>query len=474
MTAFVEKHRKVIFWILVGAAFVTIYVFNLLTPYMSDDYSYLCEVRNANSIMDLIKQQYGEYLSNSGRIIGQFNIRLSLMLGKQVFNVVNSVMFVALALLMYGNIRRRKSYDLLTLFLILTFLWSFSVEFGQTMLWICGACNYLWGSVIILSFITFYRYKLEHAEAVRHPVLLAVGCFLWGVPAGWCNENTSGGAFLLLLLLGLNFWWSRRKAEPLGSGKTAGLRGWFWIAGLLGMCCGMLGMVMAPGIRNRSVVMAEDEGYTGIVGLLSRTYKMLLNLRDLFLPVLIILMVVLVLLFLQKKLDSRKQIRESETVLFLVAAAATAGVIALIPTPANRAYFGAGVFLFIACIQGIVDVADSEPAVRAAKYALVSILCLCLFFTYLEGLVNLARIYREEQERVEIIKADKADPNGDGIVVVAKLREEFATPFSNLHASDLEDDKEYWINLFYEIYYDVGNIRAVPRDEWEEQYGGPN
>ena len=78
---------------------------------------------------------------------------------------------------------------------------------------------------------------------------------------------------------------------------------------------------------------------------------------------------------------------------------------------------------------------------------------------------------REENERIAMIQADKADPNGDGIVVVPKLREAFENPYSNMYLSDLEDDKDYWINHFYEIYYDVGNITAIPREEWDELYG---
>ena len=61
--------------------------------------------------------------------------------------------------------------------------------------------------------------------------------------------------------------------------------------------------------------------------------------------------------------------------------------------------------------------------------------------------------------------------NGTGIVVLPQLREEFRNPYSNMHDSDLTDDKDYWINHFYEIYYDVGNITAIPRDEWNERYG---
>ena len=75
MTAFVEKYRKQIFWIILADSFLMILVYNFLTPYMSDDYSYAIEVRRAKSLWDLVKQQYGEYLSNSGRIIGQFNVR---------------------------------------------------------------------------------------------------------------------------------------------------------------------------------------------------------------------------------------------------------------------------------------------------------------------------------------------------------------------------------------------------------------
>lgn len=463
MGAFVEKHRKQIFWIILAAAFVTIFIYNLLTPYLSDDYFYACEVRQANSVWDLVKQQYGEYLSNSGRVIGQFNVRLSLMLGKPVFNLINSGMFLALVLLIYSNIRRKKKYDLFVLLLIITFLWKFAVDFGQTMLWICGSCNYLWGMVFIMAFITFYRHFLNHSEKIKHKVILAAGTFFFGVLAGWCNENTSGGGLVLVLMFSLNFWWTEKK------NKRKGLYA-FMITGIAGMCCGILGMISAPGVRNRSMVMSDGE-YTGIVGFLSRIYKITITIRELFFTVIIITIVALVILVLQKRLCGWKQIRNNETVLFLIAAAATSYALALAPTPMNRAHFGAGIFLLTACIQAVVDMADHELAIRAAKYSLVSVLCAWLFFTYLDNLVNLARIYREENERITLILEEKADPGADGVVVVPRFREAFRNPYSVAHDSDMEDDAGYWINIFYEVYYDVGNITAIPRDEWNELYG---
>ncbi len=462
MTAFFEKHRRAVFYIILVTVFVTIYAYNLLTPYLSDDYAYLIDVRKASSLWDLIKQQYGEYLSNSARVVGQFNVRLSLSVDKQVFNVVNSGMFLLLTVLIYQNIRRRKKHDIFVLLLVITFLWRFSVEFGQTMLWICGACNYLWGSVIILGFITFYRHFLEKAQGIKHQAALATLCFFFGVTAGWCNENTSGGGLLLILLYSMNFWHEKRKEK-----KRAVYP--FMITGMAGMFCGLLGMVMAPGVRKRSAAMSQDE-YTGLVGLLSRTYKTTVTIKELFFILLSIMLIVLVLLALQKKLSTFADIIRNDSILFLIAFATTAYVLAVIPTPQDRAFFGAGVFLMIACIQGIADIKDDGAAISAAKYSLVCILCLWLFFTYVENLVNLARIYREENERIALIEAEHGE-NEDGIVVIPRYREAFRTPFSNAHDSDLTDDKDYWINLFYEVYYDIGNITAIPRDEWDVLYG---
>lgn len=463
VAAFMDKNRKKIFWVLIAATFVSIFVYNFLTPYMSDDYSYAIEVRKAHSFIDLLKQQYGEYLSNSGRVIGQFNVRLSLVFDKQVFNVVNSLMFAVLVLLIYANIRRKKKYDIFVLLLIITFLWRYAVDFGQTMLWICGACNYLWGSVIILGFVTVFRHLLERAERMKHSIIAAAGTFFFAIAAGWCNENTSGGGFLLILLFGLNFWWDKRKE---------GKRSFYPFMGtaILGMCCGMLGMIMAPGVRSRSQVMREDE-YTGFVGILSKIYKISMSVRELFFAVLVMLVITIVLLVLQKKLCTWRQIRRNESLLFLTAAIATCYALAIAPTPADRAYFGAGIFLFVACIQGIVDTTNQEMILKGVRYSLVSVLCLWFAFNYLDNLVNLARIYREENERVQILIDEKADVNGTGIVVLPQLREEFRNPYSNMHDSDLTDDKDYWINHFYEIYYDVGNITAIPRDEWNERYG---
>mgnify|MGYP004525513499 FL=1 len=153
MTSFLEKHRKGIFTGTILISFLTIWIYNFLTPHYTDDYAYTLEVQEAKSLWDLIKQQYVEYMYHNCRVIGQFNLRVFLSMDKWVFNIANSVMYVALVLLIYASVKRKKQHDIFVLLLSLAFVWRYSVRFGETMLWLCGSCNYLWGSVIMVGFL---------------------------------------------------------------------------------------------------------------------------------------------------------------------------------------------------------------------------------------------------------------------------------------------------------------------------------
>ncbi len=453
----IKRYNKQIFYFCIVFVFVMVFAYNILTPYLSDDIFYKTDVERANSFWDLIKQQYNEYLSNSGRIIGQFNIRLSLINDKIFFNVINSIMFVTLSLLIYVNIDGRKKYDICLLIIIVCVIWRYSVEFGQTILWICGACNYLWGSVIILGFITFYRSKLKNINA-DYGIGTAVLCFIFGVIAGWCNENTSGGGFLLILMFTFTACIKRHKANIK---KISA----YMVAAHAGMICGMLGMLMAPGIANRASVM--EDNYTGLVGYLSRFYKCCMVIQEHFMELLIIFVITTIIAIVCQK---KKESVMNHTIPFFLASAATAFALIIAPPPMDRAYFGAGVFLMIACLQSFTFALNEKiDWHKAVKYSLTVILVIWLFFVYLENLVNLGRIWREENERIALIQ--EAVEREEERVVVPQYRPAFKNRFSVAHDSDMTEDPEYWINLFYGGYYEIDTIIAIPRDEWNEIYG---
>ena len=145
---FSEKNRKIIFYIVVMISFATIFFYNYFTPLMSDELQF--DTSQYQSLADIFKAEYANYMSWNGRSVVQFIMRCFLLMPKWVFNICNSICFVVLMLLMYWNIGQRRKYDISVYILVNLMVWQFGVEFAQTILWVSGACNYLWGAAIIL------------------------------------------------------------------------------------------------------------------------------------------------------------------------------------------------------------------------------------------------------------------------------------------------------------------------------------
>lgn len=443
---FLKKHEKTVFWATVCGAFLAILIFNFLTPLMSDDYSYSVVVRSIHSVEDLLKSEYEQYLSWTGRSVNHLILKSFLQTDKWVFNLCNSLNFVGLTLLIYYNIEGKVKYDTPVYLLINLFLWIFSVEFKETVLWETGACNYLWGTTNILGFVTLFKYACSKRERLKRPALWGILLFFTGVVAGWCNENTSGGGILLILAALFVVWREDRKIRP-----------WMW-AGLAGMLTGFGFMVAAPGNRGRAIY--ADDNYGGIVKYIARAYKITLAIEHNFFILLLILLALYILVRTQKR-----TFQELETVLlYFFVFIATCYALVLAPTPMDRAYFGAGIFLIMAVIQCFVKVSEGETLVRAGKRFFISGLFLYMAFAYVDNVVNTARIYRDYQNRDAYIWERKAA--GEKDITVPLLHEGFESKYSFGYDSDFKEDAGYWVNELICTYYEVDSISGVPMEEW--------
>ena len=504
--------RRRCFYILAVITFLMILLFNLLTPMLTDDYSYATQVRRATSVWDLLRQEQYQYMTWNGRSVVHFLLRCFLSLPTPIFKVANSLMFVLLSWLIYDNIPGRKAYDCFVWMFVQAGLWFYAVDFSQTILWETGACNYLWGTCIILLFMTLLRHHYEKktgiypiwnvllptskeaADREKHEMrksaatgkdstsfhsalsekkgvswIPAAGFFLLGVAAGWCNENTSGGAFLFVLFLLITVKIKKGILLPAG------------LAAAAGNLLGLLIMVTAPGNTIRASF--AEENHTGLVGMIARAQKLTLNIQTNFQVLLCVLIVTIVISVLQKKGQGkgyRVILREmAGQILFAFLFLATSYALVMTAETQARAFFGAGIFLLIACIQGIVDICRTECEigsantnadihgiwVRGASWSILLILMLQLVFTFLKDGTNLGRIYRECAERQALV--EEAAAQGKQEVTVAQLRPEFETRFSDAYNSDLQKDPGYWTNVAYEGYFGVVSISAVPREEWE-------
>ncbi len=458
-----EGKRKIIFWVSLALSYVAILVFNILTPYMSDDYSYGAEVQKAHSFADLIMQEHAQYMSWTGRSVVHMILRIFLSQPRIVFEICSSAVFVLLTMLIYWNAvgSEKKKYDTEKLLMITVLMWLTGAEFAQTVLWEVGACNYLWGSAIILTFVTLYRYGLRkadewHTAGKAAGVALAAASAVLGLLAGWCNENTSGGGLLLTLCCFI--FWLRDNKEMT---TKAHVRPWM-VTGIIGQTAGLLIMVMAPGNMGRASQIAEN--HSGLYGKISRLQKITLIIRDEFFWILAACILCYLLCRLQGKL--RKELRSAW--MFFITALLTSYAMGMSPVQQNRAFFGAGIFFVIALVQLIEDVQENEIWITLCKKGAVYVMLLYLAFTYIDCGAENARIYRECSERISYIEKQKAAGKDD--ITVPQVHKEFANPYTAIYSVDLKKDPGYWTNAQMEAYFGVKSIRAVPYDEWAKDY----
>jgi hypothetical protein len=489
-----EKRERMVFRILIFIIFITAFIYNFATPMMTDDFTYGTEVRTASSFYDLLIQEFNQYMSWNGRSVAHLLLRVFLSLPSIVFKICNSLAFTWLTILIYLNISKRHKYDWKILLAAVLFMWFAAVDFSQTVLWETGAANYLWTTTIILSFMTFMRFMVrksrgsdpltgdisnnnEHRLSPVAGAFRIVLIFLFGVIAGWCSENTSGGCLLFVLFLILTCF----ERDDV-SGKRGRAPAWSY-AGAAGCFTGLMFMVNAPGNALRSAYRSEE--HSGLYGMFSRFQKVTLIVEDKFLILFIILIITIAttILFERRKSKAERMQLLRARIVFAALSVVTAYALILTALTESRAYFGAGVFLIIACLEGIVTDIDEEKTletatgvhdtagigVRLISYSVLAAASLYFVFMYMDNGANMMRLYRGSQERENYILEQKAAGNNE--ITVGQLHRDFDTEYSNAYDSDLKEDTGYWTNVGAEKYYGVSSITAVPYDDWAVMVG---
>ena len=267
-----KKKQKCIILIFI---FFMMFLLNFLTPLIADDFSYSFGVgnRRITSLLDIFERQVEHYMTWGGRSVAHAIANFFLMYSKMLFNLFNSAVYVLLVYLIY--IHSQTSVEEKPLFLIFIHfcLYFLTPVFGQNCIWLIGSCNYLWTTVIILSFLLMYRNK----EKRKDKPYLCLLMLIFGIIAGWTNENTSFG-LIVITLLSIIFIKDNGKVPK------------YKICGLIGVVLGFIIMIVAPGNYIRSEHFKNNSPL--VIKLIRRVLNYTTGITK-YAPILIILAIVL-------------------------------------------------------------------------------------------------------------------------------------------------------------------------------------
>ena len=178
---------------------------NVLTPYAVDDWAYMRSFATGEritAVRDILPSIAAHAYSMNGRLFAHFWVQLFLLLPKAVFNIVNALVFTALIALLARLAQPEGERNNLVLFVIFCAVWVFVPAFGQVFFWLDGACNYGWGCLAGLAFLTPYL-RLFERDTEKKPAFWILW-MLMGFYTGAYLENMAVGVIFLsaLLLLG--------------------------------------------------------------------------------------------------------------------------------------------------------------------------------------------------------------------------------------------------------------------------------
>lgn len=189
--------------------------------------------QRVESLSDIIQSMESHYFTWGGRIFAHGLAQFFIWLGKPVFDVANTIMFVFLILVIVNLANTWLKISRVALVWIFLSLFLFASASLMSMLWLTGSCNYMWMSFFQLFFVTPYVKALRSHEA-GDSALNVLLMILLGFLAGWSNEaGALATVCLTIFLVGM-------------CKKQKIFRSWM-IAGLVALIVGCGFMLLAPG-----------------------------------------------------------------------------------------------------------------------------------------------------------------------------------------------------------------------------------
>lgn len=446
MKAFHKRQPSKASWgvcLILAAVFLVMLVFNLLTPLISDDYTYLMRYPTTEpirSVTDVFVSQYHHYFLWGGRTVGLFLEQLLLFWGKGLFNLVNAAGFCLLVWAVTKLAVGQRAVTPLPLAVSLGLLVHANPCFGAVNLWVSGVASYLFPLLGAVCLLLPFRLELDRPWKAGR--LAPVGMLFAGILAGWGNENTSG-ALVLAVLLFLVLIRVFQKKVPLWA-----------ITASAGALIGFLLLILAPGQWVR-MDRASDDGRSLVTVLLTR----IINATHSLWLYGSLLLVLFGALYLSLWVLPAKAKDRTLPLVYLILALAANYALILSPVYYIRSFYPVLAFLvmgILSCLSSLSSL--SAHSSRLPQALLGGALCALLFFDLVNGGYDIASYsmmrHVREQEIRSLVQSGEQHIQTYAIFPYTRFCGAWGQP-------DLRRDPENWVNQNMAQHLGADSLTAV-------------
>lgn len=375
--------------------FLVALLYNALSPFTTDDYSYMYSFATGERITSLFQvfpSMVTHYAEMNGRTAPHFLAQCLLIFPKAVFNIANSLMFTAFVYLIYKATSLSKEFRPLMLFVIPMFLWVNVPVFGQVFLWVMGAFNYFWGYFFGLLFMSFYLkiYRTEQELSKKSYIGLCILGFWFG---GYSENGSFSIIFVSFLLLALtalqskNWKFLAKYSVPVVFGAL-----------------GYLTMLLCPSSTSKIGEFSISSLIHKVIELLTAYYTRHQGL--------LIIFVLLFVIATHYKIDKKERIIALAYFLISIISVAMLGMASYL---ADRSLGVGAVFLVIAVFQ-LMQAIRANSRTECIAYCIAAYFLIANVLVVWDGTYDIYDVYRQHTAREAYIEEQKAQ--GETIVTV--------------------------------------------------------
>ena len=323
----------------------------------------------------------------NGRFIAQGLVQLFMQFPKEIFNIANTIAFIAVGLLINLLVRRRIR-DVNPIYLLLTYcaMFYFLLDFGRAVLWLSGSFNYLWIPLIYLGYFWFLRWQyIPRKHSGIFTFLIIVLAFLTGAT----NENI-GPIFIILTY----FYYASPSNSEFRQYTYPST--FSCIAGFIILITHNTGEAASEKGRAFQIRLIIEQlvQYDGILLTIALSLILILSIQNHF-----------------RRINLNNDILIAE--LLTASALASVGALILSPQIPPRIYFGSVIFLIVACLIGFNHLVQLTKLTRIIPIGCASFISCVAFQRYTDVypqlLSNYERFYTAELAALNAQKHHRND-----------------------------------------------------------------
>lgn len=423
--------------ITIGVMFFIAVLYNAMSPYAADDYSYMFSAvtgERISNVFQIVISLMDDYLKVNGRVLPHFFVQFFMIFPKWVFNLVNAAMYVALIGLLLNRTGMKDNVRPLLWLAVAIAMWVFLPAYGQVFLWMTGSINYSWSYVFALIYLHFYRRVYLRPYDVlngKQMVGLSVYSFFFGAYSAQVSFATVFVSFLILCML----MYSERKVKKYVH----------YVIPVITAAAGYLTMILSPAETERLPEMSSGGIFKRVIDVFE-TYYMSARL-------LLIVWAVLLAVGICFKVRQKEMVISAA---FVVISIVTMGMLGAASYVVARHYTNSLFFLLAANVV-LVQALIEKGNAKVVPYCICAYLLTANIWVLWEGTYDIYATYKQHQEREAYICEQRDSGNGDVLYVP------MITPLTKYSCkydlTDLQVDDTYvWPNSAVAKYYGIGKI----------------